>query len=58
MHDFSLPALVTLGIVVLLFVLAINVGKQRGIHKIDAPASDDQSSPVRRFCEYRVVFRH
>ena len=38
MHDFSLPALVTLGIVVLLFVLAINVGKQRGIHKIDAPA--------------------
>lgn len=38
MHDFTLPALVTLGIVVLLFVLAFNVGRQRGIHKIDAPA--------------------
>ena len=38
MHDFTLPALVTLGIVVLLFALAFNVGRQRGIHKIDAPA--------------------
>ena len=38
MHDFTLPALVTLGIVALLFMLAFNVGKQRGIHKIDAPA--------------------
>ena len=38
MHDFTLPALVTLGIVALLFVLAVNVGKQRGVYKIDAPA--------------------
>ena len=38
MHDFSLPALVTIGITLLMFFLAFNVGKQRGIHKIDAPA--------------------
>lgn len=38
MHDFSLPALVTIGITVLMFLLAFNVGKQRGIYKIDAPA--------------------
>ena len=38
MHDFTLPALTTLGIVVLLFLLSFNVGKTRGVTKIDAPA--------------------
>ena len=38
MHDFTLPALATIGIVVLLLVLGFHVGKIRGVTKIDAPA--------------------
>ncbi len=38
MHDFTLPALVTIGIVVLQLVLGFYVGKVRGITKINAPA--------------------
>jgi glutathione S-transferase len=39
MHDFRWPALITLGVVVLLFVVAANVGKARGKYKIVAPAT-------------------
>lgn len=38
MHDFTLPALVTIGIVVLQLILGFYVGKVRGITKINAPA--------------------
>ena len=44
MDDFRLPALVTLGVLVLLFVLAALVGKARAKHKIHAPATT--GSPV------------
>ena len=37
MHDFRWPALITLGVLVLLFVLAGLVGKARGKTKIDSP---------------------
>jgi glutathione S-transferase len=39
MDDFRLPALATLGIVVLLFVLAATVGRARGKYNIEAPAT-------------------
>ena len=39
MHDFRWPALITLGVMVLLFVLAWNVGKARARYKIHAPAT-------------------
>lgn len=39
MHDFRWPALVTLGVVVLLFVLAANVGRARARYGIAAPAT-------------------
>jgi glutathione S-transferase len=39
MHDFRWPALITLGVVVLLFVVSWNVGKARGKYKIKAPAT-------------------
>ena len=39
MHDFRLPALVTLGVVVLMFMLAANVGRARGKYGIAAPAT-------------------
>jgi glutathione S-transferase len=39
MHDFRWPALITLGVVVLLFVVAGNVGKARGKYKVTAPAT-------------------
>ena len=38
MHDFRWPALITLGVLVLLFVAAANVGRARGKYGIDAPA--------------------
>lgn len=38
MHDFRWPALITLGVLVLLFVLTALVGRARGKCKIDAPA--------------------
>jgi glutathione S-transferase len=39
MHDFRWPALITLGVVGLLFVVAWNVGKARGKYKVVAPAT-------------------
>ena len=39
MHDFRWPALVTLGVLVLLFVLVGMVGAARGKHGIKAPAT-------------------
>ncbi|NBR28739.1 MAG: MAPEG family protein [Betaproteobacteria bacterium] len=39
MHDFRWPALVTLGAVVLMFVMAANVGRARGRYGIPAPAT-------------------
>lgn len=39
MHDFRWPALVTLGVVVLMFVMAANVGRARGRYGIAAPAT-------------------
>jgi glutathione S-transferase len=39
MHDFRWPALVTLGVVVLMFVMAANVGRARAKYGINAPAT-------------------
>ena len=39
MHDFRWPALITLGVVVLLFVVAGRVGWARGKYRIEAPAT-------------------
>ena len=39
MHDFRWPALITLGAVVLMFVMAANVGRARGKYGIPAPAT-------------------
>lgn len=39
MHDFRWPALITLGVLVLLFMLAWNVGRARAKYKIKAPAT-------------------
>lgn len=39
MHDFRWPALITLGVVVLLFVVAWNVGRARVKYKVVAPAT-------------------
>ncbi len=39
MHDFHWPALITLGVLLLLFAVAGLVGKARGNYKIDAPAT-------------------
>jgi glutathione S-transferase len=39
MHDFHWPALITLGVLLLLFAVAGLVGKARGQYKIDAPAT-------------------
>jgi uncharacterized MAPEG superfamily protein len=39
MHDFRWPALITLGVLVLLFVLAGAVGKARAKYGIKAPAT-------------------
>ena len=38
MHDFRWPALITLGTLMLLFVVAWRVGKARGKYKIAAPS--------------------
>jgi glutathione S-transferase len=50
MHDFRWPALVTLGVVVLMFVLAANVGRARGKYGIAAPATSGNP-------EFERVFR-
>ncbi len=39
MHDFRWPALITLGVLVLLFAVAGLVGKARGKYQIEAPAT-------------------
>lgn len=39
MHDFHWPALITLGVLLLLFAVAGLVGKARGKYRIDAPAT-------------------
>ena len=50
MHDFRWPALVTLGVVVLLFMMAVNVGRARAKFRIDAPATTGNP-------EFERVFR-
>ena len=50
MHDFRWPALITLGAVVLLFMMAVNVGRARGKFKVDAPATTGNA-------EFERVFR-
>lgn len=49
MHDFRLPALVTLGVVVLLFLLVANVGRARGKYGINAPATTGNADFERVF---------
>jgi glutathione S-transferase len=49
MHDFRWPALITLGVLVLLFVLAGNVGRLRGKYKIDAPRTTGEPEFERAF---------
>ncbi len=39
MHDFRWPALITLGVVLLLFAVAGNVARARGKYKVRAPAT-------------------
>jgi len=39
MHDFRWPALITLGVVLLLFAVAGNVGRARSKYKVRAPAT-------------------
>jgi glutathione S-transferase len=49
MHDFRWPALVTLGVVGLLFVMAWNVGRARVKFGISAPATTGNSEFERAF---------
>ena len=49
MHDFRLPGLVTLGVVVLLFIMAWNVGKARSKYGIAAPATTGNADFERIF---------
>ena len=49
MHDFRWPALVTFGVMVLLFALAGAVGKARGKYKIQAPATTGDPAFERTF---------
>ncbi|MCK9283811.1 MAG: MAPEG family protein [Rhodocyclaceae bacterium] len=49
MHSVHWPALVTLGIAVLLFVNAANVGRQRGRYRIDAPHTSGHPMLERAF---------
>lgn len=49
MHDFRWPALITLGVLVLLFSLAWNVGKARAKYKINAPATTGDPAFERAF---------
>jgi glutathione S-transferase len=49
MHDFRWPALITLGVLVLLFVLAGAVGKARGKYGIKAPATTGDPAFERTF---------
>ena len=49
MHDFHWPALITLGVLLLLFAVAGLVGKARGKYKIDAPATTGHPEFERTF---------
>jgi len=49
MHDFRWPALITLGVLVLLFVVAWIVGAARGKFKIEAPATTGHPEFERAF---------
>lgn len=49
MHDFRFPALVTLGVVLLLFIAAWNVGKARAKYGIKAPATTGNADFERIF---------
>lgn len=49
MHEFRWPALITLGVLVLLFILAGAVGRARGKYKIKAPATTGDPAFERTF---------
>jgi uncharacterized MAPEG superfamily protein len=49
MHDFRWPALITLGVIVLLFAVAGLVGRARGKHRIAAPATTGHPEFERAF---------
>ena len=49
MHDFRWPALITLGVLLLLFAVAGIVGKARGKYKIAAPATTGHPEFERAF---------
>lgn len=49
MHDFRWPALITLGVVLLLFAVAGNVGRARGKYKVAAPATTGDPAFERAF---------
>lgn len=49
MHDFRWPALITLGVLALLFMVAWGVGRARGKYKIDAPATTGHPAFERAF---------
>ena len=44
MYDFRWPALVTLGMVALLFLMAINVGRARMKYGVAAPATSSEKA--------------
>lgn len=49
MHDFRWPALITLGVVFLMFAVAWNVGRARGKHKVKAPETTGNPAFERAF---------
>lgn len=49
MHDFRWPALITLGVVLLLFAVAGNVARARGKYKVKAPSTTGDPAFERAF---------
>jgi glutathione S-transferase len=49
MMEFRWPALVTAGVVVLLFIVSWNVGRARGKYRIEAPATSGHPAFERAF---------
>ena len=49
MHDFRWPALITLGVLVLLFVVAWGVGRARDKYNVKAPATTGDPAFERAF---------